>query len=195
MKKGFLYLYPFEPYFNFFLKYYEEEEKRNAFAILNACIEKRYRDRGYQIYFLLYPDMDIYGIVPESRDKLIYTDVTFEEASVLKERNTFTSPSLEKIYRQLENLDILRVGGFHFNSCVKETAEYALSLGIDTLVDLDLTDLFFNHYDLLDYFDIASYEPERFMEDWFKEDKFKNSKKQFLRYYKSPVYGMPLDKL
>lgn len=55
------------------------------------------------------------------------------------------------------------VVGFHYSDCVKKIGKVALNIGINYLVDLELTDLFFNLYST-DYFDINSYDPERFKE-------------------------------
>lgn len=46
------------------------------------------------------------------------------------------------------------VGGFYYSDCVKKIGKAALNIGINCLVDLELTD----------YFDINSYDPERFKE-------------------------------
>ena len=76
--------------------------------------------------------------------------------------------------------------------CVKRVAEVALSLGIDTLVDLDLTDLFFNVYKQKDYFDMKNYSPERFkinMINSFGDDYVELEESLFNRNYSSPVYG------
>lgn len=43
--------------------------------------KKRYRDNGYQIVYAIYPDKEIYGILPQSNDKIVYTDITFAKAS------------------------------------------------------------------------------------------------------------------
>lgn len=46
---------------------------------------------------------------------------------------------------------------------LKKVKELALNIGINCLVDLDLTDLFFNLYNT-NYFDVNLYDLERFKE-------------------------------
>ena len=60
MQKVFLYLYPIEEYTKVF-------ENDNSLAVLNECIQKRYREKGYQVIFALYPDKNLYGITPQPK--------------------------------------------------------------------------------------------------------------------------------
>lgn len=66
------------------------------------------------------------------------------------------------IINQLGNVETLVVGGYHTQDCVKRVGEIALSNGINTIIDLDMTDLFFNLYRKANYFDLESYSPESF---------------------------------
>ena len=85
MNKVFLYLYPIEEYTKMFLLHidelYDKWHIKRPLPILNECIEKRYRDKGYKVVFALYPDKNIYGIIPKKEDKIILTDITFAEAT------------------------------------------------------------------------------------------------------------------
>ena len=155
MKKIFLYLYPIQEYNRFFelsKEYLHEIGRENPFKILNECIQKRYREKGYQIVYAIYPNKNIYGISPLSNDKIIYTDVTFDQASGYnkdgseKQDKDIKYPSERYLIEQLGDFDEIVVGGFHFGDCVKIVAEYCYQCGISTIVDLDLTDLFFNIY-------------------------------------------------
>lgn len=77
-------------------------------------------------------------------------------------------------------------------NCVKRVAEFALQSGINTLVDIDLTDLFFNVYRHKDYFDIDSYIPEKFkmyMIHGCKDEEPEFAERLFNKNYSSPVYG------
>lgn len=65
MKKVFLYLYPIEEYASAIFgsnEYYDSIGEKRPFDVLNECIEKRYRARGYDIVWVLYPDKDLYGV-------------------------------------------------------------------------------------------------------------------------------------
>ena len=90
MQKVFLYLYPIKEFMNFFQfrndKLYDELNIPRTLPILNETIDKRYRKNGYQIIYALYPDRELYGIEKRDDDKIIYTDITFDEASTIDER-------------------------------------------------------------------------------------------------------------
>ena len=89
MKKVFLYLYPIKEYISMFLyhddKLYDEWNVKRPLPVLNECIQKRYRDNGYQVVYVLYPDKDIFGIIPKKEDRIIYTDILFSENSAVDE--------------------------------------------------------------------------------------------------------------
>ena len=71
MNKVFLYLYPIEEYsnvFNFEDEYYDKNNIRRPFEVLNETIQRRYRDNGFKVVFALYPDKKIFGILPKQED-------------------------------------------------------------------------------------------------------------------------------
>ena len=202
MRKIFLYLYPIKEFTNMFLfhddRLYDEWNVDRPLPILNETINRRYREKGYQIVFALYPDRDLYGIEQRNGDKIIYTDIPFSEASAYdengNEKKNFIPkyPNESMLIEQLGNVDELVVGGYHAMDCVRRVAEIALQRGISTLVDLDLTDLFFNLYKQKDYFDIENYSPERFKENMISRhgNEFTEFEERlFNRNYSSPVYG------
>jgi len=202
LKKVFLYLYPIEEYTKMFLfhndKLYDDWNIKRPLPILNECIQKRYRDKGYQVVFALYPDRNIFGIIPKKEDKVILTDVTFDEASACysdgTQKKNFVPkyPNEHLLLNQLGNIDELVIGGYHSSDCVKRVGEIALNMGIDTLVDLDLTDLFFALYKQEDYFKIEEYNPLFYKQHMLnKAQKYgeKFAEKHFDDLYSSPVYG------
>ena len=68
----------------------------------------------------------------------------------------------------------------------------ALANGINTIIDLDMTDLFFNLYRQEEYFNIDSYDPSRFKEYMInKMSRYGNefSERLFNRNYQSEAYG------
>ena len=188
MNKVFLYLYPIKDYTKMFLhddEYYDEEHLERPLPILNETIEKRYREKGYQVVFVLYSDRDLYGIEKKEVDKVIFTDIFFSDSS-----NRY--PSEELLLNQLGNIDELVVGGYHVLDCVKRVAENALLKGINTLVDLDLTDLFFKLYQQKEYFDIYNYDPDKlrsFMVYRRGEERKSFEERIVDRNYSSPVYS------
>lgn len=201
MKKVFLYLYPIQEYyrsFEFSEEYLHEIGRENPYKILNECIQKRYREKEYQIVYAIYPDKNIYGIDPLPIDKIIYTDVTFEQASGYnqdgseKKDKDIKYPNKVYLIKQLGDFNEIIIGGFHFGDCVKRVAEYCYQMGFSTLVDLDLTDLFFNIYYKKDYFKIDEYNPQNYKNYVLSNSRLKNkeiAEKLFERNYNSPVYG------
>lgn len=166
--------------------------------ILNDCINRRYRETGYQVIFALYSDKELYGVKKTENDKIIYTDITFSEASAVDEKRNIKKNFVPKypnelfLLQQVGPVGELIVGGYHALDCVKRVVEVAIQNGINTLVDLDLTDLFFNVYRIQDYFDINNYNPEKFKTYMInrngKED-LEFNKRIFNRTYDSVVYG------
>lgn len=192
MKKIFLYLYPIEEYnrsFKFSEEYLQQNGRENPYKVLNECIQKRYRDKGYQIVYAIYPDKSLYGINLLPTDKIIYTDVTFEQANGYS--CAIKYPNESYLIAQLGDFDEIVVGGFHFSDCVKRIAEYCYQCGTSALVDLDLTDLFFNIYHKKDYFKIDEYNPKNYKDYILLNSRFSNkelAERLFERNYNSPVY-------
>lgn len=201
MSKVFLYLYPIEEYSKAFYlgnEYYDENNIKRPFDVLNEAIQKRYRDNGFQIAFALYPDKEIYGILPQQGDKVIYTDIPFTKASGYssdsssKSKDEIVYPNEQMLINQLGDVEELAIGGYHAQDCVKRVGEVALTNGINTIVDLDMTDLFFNLYRQDNYFDIESYNPERFKNYMLgKLNKYGDefAERMFNRNYQSDAYG------
>ncbi len=194
-------MYPIEEYTKMFLLHdnlYDEWHIPRPLPILNECIQKRYRDHGYEVVFVLYPDRDIFGIVPKEDDKIIYTDILFSENSAIDEKGRTKKnfvpkyPDLGLLMNQLGAVEKLVVGGYHFSDCVKRVGEFAMDEGIDTIVDLDLTDLFFSLYRQDDYFSLSEYNPERFKRKMMEDDLRYGEEValgQFHYVYSSPAYG------
>lgn len=201
MNKIFLYLYPIEEFskiFNLGDKYYDENNIKRPFDVLNETIQKRYRDNEFQVIFVLYPDKEIYGILPQQGDKVIYTDIPFIKASGYnldgskKSEDEIVYPDEQILINQLGDIEELVIGGYHAQDCVKRVGEVALANDINTIIDLDLTDLFFNLYRQENYFDINSYNPERFKNHMLGNlnkygDEF--AERIFNRNYQSDAYG------
>lgn len=102
MNKVFLYLYPVKEFYEVFLHsncFYDEINRKKPFSILNECIQKRYREQGYKIVYAIYKDKNIYGIELKPTDRIIYTDITFEQATLNPQDKTssmqFNYPSEE----------------------------------------------------------------------------------------------------
>lgn len=182
MNNIFLYLYPIEEYTLEFSRLHDDSLK-----VLNETIDKRYRENGYKIVYALFKDKDTYGIDLRSDDTIIYTDVTYDEAVGTYSKPKYADP--EYLLNQLGNIDNLVIGGYHSMDCCMKVADYAMKKGINTLVDLELTDLFFNNYESED-FDISKYNKKAFKRrtlDYIGEGVFGES--IFYSMFNNPVYG------
>ena len=193
MKKIFLCLYPVREFCYDYDRLLDEDEFDHCYKVLNECIEKRYRKNGYQVVFAMYPEKNIFGVIPDATYKIITTDVSFEEATK-KDEDKVKYPSEEYLIKQLGDFDTIVIGGFHFADCVKRVAEYCYNQGYQTLVDLDLTDLFYSVHRIREYFDIYEYDPREYKE-FMIQSMSRNLPKEivekiFLNSYASPVYGM-----
>lgn len=201
MNKVFLYLYPIEEYSKvFFLgnEYYDEIGVKRPFDVLNETIHKRYRENGFKVIFVLYPDKEIYGILPHCDDSVIYADIPFMVASgynldgSLKSDNQIIYPDEQYIINQLGDVGELVIGGYHAQDCVKKVGEAALANGINVIVDLDMTDMFFSLYRKDNYFELESYSPEKFknyMLERMKRYGDELAVQLFNNNYQSQVYG------
>lgn len=209
MKKVFLYLYPIKEYSKVFVfsdYFYDSEGYRRPFDVMNECIEKRYRSKGYTVVWAVYPDREPYGVEVKGSDKIIYTDVSFEEASGYdkngkeKSLDQIKYPNEQFLLEQLGNdVERIVIGGYHAMDCVRRVGEVAINEGIDTMVDLDLTDFFVCLYRREEYFNIDEYSPARYkefrmkqLEAFYEEDWIKvkeEEEKEFDEKYSSPAYG------
>lgn len=179
-------------------KLYDEWNVKRPLPILNECIQKRYRENGYQVVYVLYPDKDIFGVIPKAEDRIIYTDILFSENSGIDENGETKIgfvpkyPNEQLLIEKLGNVRQLVIGGYHYSDCVKKVGETALKYGIDTIVDLDMTDLFFSLYRKEDYFHIEEYSPQRYKEYIYNQaERYGESliEKKFSEAYSSEVYG------
>ncbi len=190
MEKVFLYLYPIKEFFSPFI-----HENDNFLAILNETIDKRYRQKGYKIVYVVYPDKEMYGLDKFPCDEVIQTDITFSTHIGENSLGNHQYPSEKLLLKSFYGVSELIIGGFHYNDCVKRVGEVALNIGINCLVDLDLTDLFFNLCNT-NYFDINFYDPEKFKEYMILKKSrygYELSTRIFERNYSSQAYGMHFD--
>ena len=60
---------------------YDVMNRERPFPILNKAIDLRYRQNGYDIYYLLYSDSEMYGVEVKPGDKVLYSDICFEDST------------------------------------------------------------------------------------------------------------------
>ncbi|MBE6124471.1 MAG: hypothetical protein E7184_02935 [Erysipelotrichaceae bacterium] len=183
MKKVFLFLYPINEYFQFY-KYYETQYQ-NPLEILNQSINQRYRNKGYEVVFALFPDTNLYGINKHEQDQIIYTDITLESFIT---NPVPVYPNEQKLINQIGNFNKIVLAGFHETDCVKRVAQYCYQQGYDTLIDIDLTDNFFVLAKDTNYFKIDEYNPIKLKEHLLSKDP--SAKRLLTRKYQHPMYNM-----
>ena len=126
----------------------------------------------------------IYGLEQKEDDKIIYVESDFIGDSILDNKP-------DDVLNELGEVDELIVGGYNSQYSVKHVADLAYSNGIDTLIDLDLTEKFFGLSENKRYFNVEEYNPIRFKEDVeaIREDTSEYYKRQFYDIYSSPAFG------
>lgn len=101
------------------------------------------------------------------------------------------------IINQIGKTDEIIISEYHFQDCVKRYAKICIDLGIKTLVDLELTDLFFYLY-RQNYFVKENYNAMRYKE--FLSQTFSKTLDNesianlFANQYNEPYYGFEEDK-
>lgn len=134
-------------------------------AVLNACIDARYRSQGFSVYFALLDDTIISDAIKvRSEDKIIYVGMNAKTHRTKKSDGTYSYPDENHIIYQLGNPDVLRIGGFHSNDCVSRVAKCAYGRNLNVLVDEELTELLVGYISLEPNFKISEYTPIRIVE-------------------------------
>ena len=141
MKKVLLFLYPINEFLKISIFTSPEMEE-----IFYRTLEERYRSKDYQICFVTFPDKKV-GLNIKPTDKIITTDISFVSHTTPigedeKGEKKYIYPSEQNISNQLGQIDEIIVCGFHTSDCVKKVAKHFHNMGVDTLVDIELTDMF-----------------------------------------------------
>lgn len=188
-----LFLFPIEEYIKMLC-----EDRPEVLDLLNESINTRYREKGYNIVFLTFKNKPIYGVNIFPNDKIIESNITFEEhiTPIEKDENgkdKYQYSSNDYIEKSIGNFEELIVCGFHVQDCVMRVANHFYNINHNTLVDEELTN-FFGTLSRRFYFNPAKYnlanrltydeaedmlmhrKPyfERSMEPYFHTDKFKS---------------------
>lgn len=133
--KKLLFLYPIEEYMKIL-------DRPNLIQTLNDTIDKRYRQKGYEIYYLVFADKNVYKLQVKDNDRVIKADITFKRHTTPIAKDVYQYPDNNNIEREVGKVDTLVVCGFHAQDCVKRVAEHFYNSGVNTLVDMELTELF-----------------------------------------------------
>ncbi len=143
-KKEFVFLYPIPEIINFEIKNHgwhkkggEEAFRKEYNKLLNGCINERYRQKGFRINWVIFDDCSISDVINlQPTDQVIKAGIDFKIHTTEE-----VYPDQDYILSQL-NGEIIRIAGFHMWDCVEKLAMRAYEIGLDTLVDEDLTEFF-----------------------------------------------------
>lgn len=154
--KQFIYMYPISEFINFEIilgNHGSKTDFKEFYKLkLDSCIDKRYRQKGFNINYFIFDDSKVSDIIVlRDSDKVKFVGLDYKNHVEEKKY-----PNEDYILNQLGKIDILRIGGFHMWDCVERIAKRAYKKRIDTLVDEDLTEFFTN----------------RIKKDNFQEDKY-----------------------
>ena len=116
--------------------------KKEYASKLNACINQRYRQQGFQVNYALFDDTDVSDvIILQPSDNIVRVGMDFATHTTQVD-GEYPYPDRDYILDQLDKLELLRLGGFHMWDCVEKIARRAYERGITVLVDEDLTEFF-----------------------------------------------------
>lgn len=124
----------------------EERERRYRDwyrSTLNACIDSRYRSRGFTIFFALLDNSRISDVIDvHPGDRIIFVGIDAETHRTRGPDGKFPYPDQNELLNQLGQISTLRVAGFHMWDCVDKLAKTAYGRGLVVLEDEDLTEFF-----------------------------------------------------
>jgi len=143
--RKFLFLYPTREYID--REIAGTPDDLSVLKRLNAIIDARYRQTGYQVFWLLFgtesePSTPDASLV-DSRINIHETDRIITAGLSREKHRKYIYPSCKRILAQLNPISKLVIGGFHQSDCVDKIARAAHRDGLDVIVDEDTTDQFF----------------------------------------------------
>jgi len=111
---------------------------------LNACIDWRYRKKGFSINYAIFDDCSVSDIIKlREGDNIIRVGMDATTHRTKGEDGEYHNyPDNDYILDQMLPLDKLVVSGFHMWDCVEKLARRAYERGLDVLVDEDMTEFF-----------------------------------------------------
>ncbi len=145
MNKEFIFLFPIREIINLEIEGYGKYReggakafKKKYGAILNQCIDQRYRQKQFGVNWVVFDDCTVADVIKvRSGDKIIRAGINYQEHIIQK-----TYPNWGYVLKQIGKPGILRIAGFHLWDCVDKMAQIAHETGLGVLVDEDLTELF-----------------------------------------------------
>jgi hypothetical protein len=139
--KEFIYLFPIPEYTDVTCNPTRPDREQYE-TVLNEAIDKRYRQQGFGINYVIFDGHAITDAVKiQSTDRIIEVGMDFKTHTTKKPDGTYEYPDFASILALLGNPEVVRIAGFHLWSCVEELAKRAYEQGSDVLVDEDLTEI------------------------------------------------------
>jgi len=150
-------------------------------TVLNECIDKRYRQNGFQINWAIFNHHDISDMIKRcEKDRILEVGIGFNTPAT-EINGKYQYPNEDYILDKLAEsgeINSLRVAGFHAFDCVEKLAKRAYERGINSLVDEDLTE-FLTHRMIMPGFKVDKYPTfNPFLLDINVKDRFFNARKK-----------------
>lgn len=202
--KAFLFMNPLKDYFDADIRYHissvdsksvgledrdytPREQAENALVYcgilseqymqtLNQCIDERYRQQGYGVYFSVYPDTSPDpDVVVRQNDTLLLYDMSFSAHTAKLVDGSNVYPDEDHLLDQLGDVRSVRIAGVHREDCVSRVARMALERGMEVSIDAELDEWFGKQVFSPD-FDPAHYVPETYpnsveLQNWVMRDR------------------------
>ncbi len=122
----------------------DEALRQKYIHTLNTCIDSRYRQSGFKINYVLLRDETVSSYVwLRDSDSVLFSSMSLSDMTAQHEKKKDYHIDTTEILSKLIPTPIqkLVVGGFYFDDCVDRFAKDAYAVGLDVLVDEDLTDM------------------------------------------------------
>ncbi|MFH1607868.1 MAG: hypothetical protein ABIA78_01930 [archaeon] len=115
--------------------------------ILNKCIDKRYREKGFKINWVIFKDHTISNVIDvQDGDIIIEADIDFRTHTTKRVDGTYQYPNNDFILNHIGDSSLVRIAGFHRWDCVDKLAKRAYERKNSVLVDEDLTEMFYGRF-------------------------------------------------
>lgn len=182
MKKAFILLFPQKEYLTL---------GQSNTQLFNDCIKQRYKDKGYDFFLVKFKGSDL-GFITEKPNTVIEVNISFEESNIYSSKS-WKYADFKNIAKQLKIKDYSNVviGGFHCFDCVQKLATETYKFNKNTLIDTDLTELFWNVAKYQKNWDIKHFRPEQKLERaLFNADIPSTILNKVFERYKNPILGI-----
>lgn len=161
-------------------------------SLFNDCIKQRYLDNDYELVVVKYKGSDL-GIITLEPKKIIDANITFKQS--LKEGSEdWQYADFKKLASILceEEYSRIIIGGFHCFDCVEKFANEVYKINPNTIVDKDLTEVFWSVSKYQDNWDIKNYNAQQNFENILYADRFAppDFMRRLLKKYENPIWGI-----